>query len=263
MIRYVGFVATVVALVAAALFLLGGLPTSDAASAVGTATPFARSTATRPVAASSTAGQTPVPATSTPRPIQPAAVTVSATPTVPAMILVGPAETIPPGAMFDLALWFSSPAITRGAQFGLAFDPSKIQITGIDEGDYYHSWAAGNGATTMLFPGFQVDAQHGWVKVIGLTIMGGAGAPPYAGGPTGSGILATVHCLALPTASGSTGVTLEEVAVGIPTDKGITENVPTVQVTDTVLIIGSADRAAIRAATPMPRLVTTCPRCRP
>jgi hypothetical protein len=171
------------------------------------------------------------------------------------MILVGPAEPIPPGATFDLALWFSSPTITRGAQLGLAFDPSKIQITGVDEGDYYRSWATGNQATTMLFPGFQVDPQHGWVHPVRLTIMGGAGAPPYAGGPAGSGILATVHCVALPNASGSTGVMLESVVVVSPTDKGITESAPTVQVTDAVVSIGKVPGATVRLATPTPRLL--------
>jgi hypothetical protein len=172
------------------------------------------------------------------------------------MVLVGPASLIPPGATFDLAVWLSSPVITRGAQFGLTFDPSKIQVTGIDEGDYYRSWAAANGASTILMPGFQVDGQHGWVQAVAVAIMAGTATPqPPVSGPTGSAILATVHCRALPTVSGNTSVRLEAVVVAKPTEKEISISVPSVNVTDAVLSIGKAEGAVAWPATPTPRSV--------
>jgi hypothetical protein len=194
-------------------------------------------------------------ATATRGPIQPAAVTLTPNPTMPAMILVGPAGPIPPGAAFDLGVRFSSPVVTRGAQFGLAFDPAKAQVTGIDEGEYYRSWASRNGASSILFPRAQVDAQNGRVSAVGLVILGGTGTAPYGGGPTGAAVLATVHCVAAPGASGSTSVTLEDVVVSESASAGVIVGAPSVQITDAALVVGNAVGAGARVATSTPRLV--------
>src|SRR5689334_1985166 len=152
MIRSFGFGMTVLAMVAVAWVVAGGLSTISAARAVVTPTPVLSITALRqtPVKPAST----PTPANSTPsaRPIQPSGLIAMAIPTIPAMMLIAPAEPIPPGAAFDLQVWFSSPVVSRGAQFGLSFDPSKVQIMGIDQGSYYATWATANSAATVMVP---------------------------------------------------------------------------------------------------------------
>jgi hypothetical protein len=174
------------------------------------------------------------------------------------MVLVGPAGPIPPAATFDLAVWLSRPAVTRGAQFGLTFDPGKVQITGIDEGDYYRSWASRNGASSVVLPQFQIDAPRGRVSTSAVAILGGTGAGPYVAGPTGSGVLATVHCAAASGASGSTSITLQEVVVSEPSDAG-SRSAPSVQVTDVTLVVGNAGGAAAPIVTPTPHVVTQPP----
>jgi hypothetical protein len=174
------------------------------------------------------------------------------TPAVPTLSLLAPTAPIVPGSAFDLTVSFTSPAATRGAQFGLSFDPRAIAVTGIDEGDYYRSWATAQQASTTVMPGFQVDVEQGWVEPYGIALLGG----PPTGGPSGSGVLATVHCKAKASASGRTTITLQSVAVGVPSANGsVTTNVPSVQVTDVVLGLGMVAWPGARLTKLAPRLV--------
>jgi hypothetical protein len=179
-------------------------------------------------------------------------------PTIPSLTLVPPSGPVAPGAPFDLTVSFASPSITWGAQFGLAYDPTQLQVTGIDEGDYYRSWAQANGVSTLVVPGFAVDTQKGWVEPLAIALLAGPGTNGVAlGRPGGAGVLATVHCVAGSGASGGTTITLQEVVVAQPAAAGVAQSAPSVTVTDAALEIGSAPLGlARRAARPAPRIVT-------
>src|SRR5262249_60878542 len=51
----------------------------------------------------------------------------------PSLSLVLPSGPIAPGAAFDAQVLLASPVATRGAQFGLSFDPRALTVTGGDE----------------------------------------------------------------------------------------------------------------------------------
>jgi len=81
---------------------------------------------------------------------------------------------------------------TRGTQFSLQFDASRLRCDSFAAGDYYSSWASANGAS--VFPvGFPptIDNSNGTVSNVAFALFGGTG------GPTGSGVLATCEFTAI------------------------------------------------------------------
>jgi hypothetical protein len=50
---------------------------------------------------------------------------------------------------FDLDVVIAAGAPTRGAQFGLRYDPALLQIDGVAEGSFYRSWAEQYGGRTL------------------------------------------------------------------------------------------------------------------
>jgi hypothetical protein len=220
MLRPLIFVVSVVAVIAVAVIAAGGFARFGQAQAVPT--PRALATGTAP-------------------------------PNTPTLTIVGPTGPIAPGARFDAQVVLNSPVVSRGVQFGLSYDPQLIQITGVDEGDYYRSWAQANGASTALVPGVNVDAQNGWLTTLGIALLGGT----RTAGPSGTGTLAVVHLQALAGTSGTPTLTFQDVLMSVPYGAGVAA-LPAVQVTDGALTVGSSTKAVaattrlLRAYTPAP-----------
>jgi hypothetical protein len=91
---------------------------------------------------------------------------------------------------------------SKTGQFGLTFDPTVLHCVGVDEGTFYKSWAQSNSATTLVYPSPTCNNTTGALTDMGIAILGNTNG----NGPSGSGLLATVHFTAL--ASGSSALTI-------------------------------------------------------
>lgn len=93
----------------------------------------------------------------------------------------------------------------RGYEFGLTYDPTKIDITAIAEGPFMKNWATANGcSTTSATGGWDVSGNSGTVAPAGYVVMGCAGPPPI--GVVGEGIIAVITVQALSATSGGTAL---------------------------------------------------------
>jgi len=144
------------------------------------------------------------------------------------------------GAEFDVMVRITVDGMTRGGQCDLVFDPRVVQVLSVQEGDWLKTWAAQNGASTLMMPSnVFIDNEEGKVPAVGVTIMGAqTPLPGFAdvatgAGPSGSGVLLVYRCRAL--APGDAGLKLANVMVldrnasKITGDK-VAVSVPTVQV---------------------------------
>jgi hypothetical protein len=187
-------------------------------------------------------------------------VVIEVVPNMPTSVQLSPnALAIKPGQTFDLEVDLTTAYTTRGTQFGLSYDPNLIEITKVDEGEYYRGWAIQNKAATGVFPSIKIDSQRGLVWPFGIAVLGG---PPSAG-PSGAGVLATIQGRAKPGATGTTTLKLQAVEISSVmssnvNDGGNIASVPSFSVGDAVISIGDnaaapptpASRALILTPTP-------------
>jgi hypothetical protein len=107
------------------------------------------------------------------------------------------APTVAPGANFDIDVLINSDTATRGAQFGVTFDPHLVRFSSADAGEFYSDWAdAHDGQATIAVP-FRAAVNAAQTSVGAVAILAGD-----AGGPSGSGRLLRMSFAALPGASG-------------------------------------------------------------
>ena len=166
-------------------------------------------------------------------------------------LAVVPSKTqVNPGDVFDLNITIQTNAQTRATQFDITFDPKLVEFTSdFQEGDFYKSWAADRGATTVVIPQPVPDNTAGKVKLTGIAILGAAAG---TGGPTGKGTLMTLHVKA--KAVGVVVFRLGNVIVADAGDvQGTTSALAGVKVQDGSVGIGSGETASTsvaREATP-------------
>jgi hypothetical protein len=102
--------------------------------------------------------------------------------------------TVNAGETFDVLLRIDTDQMTWGMQAGLRFDPKLIEVVKIEEGDFYKTWAAANGAQTLIVPGKPTaDNAKGVVPTMGITLLGTGAAGK---GPSGSGTWLVVRAKA-------------------------------------------------------------------
>ncbi len=111
----------------------------------------------------------------------------------------GPKE-VTAGQEFELALHANSLAAMRGAPMRFAFDPNRLAVVGIEEGDYFKQ----GGAKTSFSQ--RIDAKEGRVHV-------GVIREPLSGTP-GQGVLVTLKLKALTT--GAAEVVLQSMEAVVP-----------------------------------------------
>jgi hypothetical protein len=112
----------------------------------------------------------------------------SGTVTVGERVSVSPlSQAVNKGQSFDVSVIVNSALPTRGAQVGLTFDPAVMDYLGYTEGTFYSDWALAHGNDTNVDPE-PAESSAGHISDIGVYITG-----TTAGGPTGSGTLATFH----------------------------------------------------------------------
>jgi hypothetical protein len=116
------------------------------------------------------------------------------------------------GDEFTIPVTLTTDVTSWGAQFGLTYDPTLIEITSVDEGGFYKDWAAANGASGMTMPKPKADNAKGEFPVTAFFLVG---ANPGKG-PTGNGTLAWLHIKALK--DGTATLKLNRIQV---TDSGV------------------------------------------
>jgi hypothetical protein len=164
---------------------------------------------------------------------------------MPTSVKLSPdALAVKPGESFEVNVWLTTAYTTRGAQFGLSYDPRLIEVTGVVEGEYYRTWAMRNKASTGLVPKVMIDPERGLVRPFAIAVLGG----PPTDGPNGSGSLATVQGRARPGASGTTTLRLEGVEISSVQSSDVNANgsitsVPSATIADAQIAVG--DSAAL------------------
>jgi hypothetical protein len=134
------------------------------------------------------------------------------------VVSISPAQTsIEPGSTLTVTVELDTIPSSRSAQFGLSFDPTVLSCDSVSQGPFYSDWATDNGGSTFLFPDPPViDNVNGKIEEFGISILGAVINPPpspgHAGGPVGSGTLATIVFMAV--GEGSTDLTLTGVVIG-------------------------------------------------
>jgi hypothetical protein len=184
--------------------------------------------------------------------------TVQFKPTEPTSVRLAPdAIALTPGQEFSIDVWLNSAYTTRGAQLGLEWDPKLVEVTKVDEGEFFRSWAVGHSETTVVVPGVKIDNDRGQLIPVGISLMGGVATD----GPQSNGVLATIHGRAKPGASGTTRLRLDgvEVVAVLPSvidpAHGDLQSLPAVAVADTMISVGPSPTAPspapARTATPV------------
>ncbi len=82
----------------------------------------------------------------------------------------------------------------------------------MQEGAYYSGWAADNEAWTYFKAG-AIDNEKGKVESCAITLLGGKGSPTEKGGPSGSGVVASLTVTAVDGVNGISDVMLSDVII--------------------------------------------------
>jgi hypothetical protein len=182
---------------------------------------------------------TPLP-TTTPSSATPTPATVPGNGT---LSIATPTGTVSAGQTVTLNVMISSDVPVIGAQFGLTFDPTLVQITSVVDGTYFSNFTAASGGSTLDFPGWTPDNTHGSVSVSSIALLGA----PSGQGPTGSGVLATITLNTV--ANGLATLTFTQPVVESPNAAQEAAPISNLVVTNGELQIGPASPTAIVSST--------------
>ncbi|MDR3578022.1 MAG: cohesin domain-containing protein [Anaerolineaceae bacterium] len=169
-----------------------------------TDTPNGQSTVTPTFTSTITPTLTPSPSatqTATSNGLPSSTPTITATP-VTQLSANGPSQAVNLNQAFDVPIMINVAQASKSGQFGLTFDPAVLHCVGVDEGTFYKGWAQSNSTSTLVYPIPACNNTAGTLSDMGIAILGNTSG----NGPSGSGLMATVHFTAL--ASGSSALTI-------------------------------------------------------
>jgi hypothetical protein len=106
-----------------------------------------------------------------------------------------PSITASNGQSITMDLTVDTTAATRGIQFAVSFNPAVLRCEGVTEGNFYSDWANANNASSMVFPSPSCNNTTGTISDMGILLLGGP-----SGGPTGTGVIATLRFTVLSNA---------------------------------------------------------------
>jgi hypothetical protein len=154
-----------------------------------------------------------------------------------------PSQSVAVGETFSATVVLDTGSLfSRGVQFGLRFDPTVVQLTHVEEGDFYQTWARAHGGQTTVTPLPTTDDDAGTVSVLGLAILGG----PADEGPVGRGVIYTLTGRVI--REGTATLALHDVLVANPDDRGFAPTVVNATVTGVPLGAGSATPTGARSS---------------
>jgi hypothetical protein len=125
------------------------------------------------------------------------------------------------GDSFTVDVAVSVDRLSRGAQFGLTFDQTVVEVDSVDEGTFYQDWAHANGKDTIIFPNWTPDNSSGTVSAGSVLVTSGGSASSSQdenSGAQGNGVVATISLKAL--ANGTSTLTLTNAVVSGLDDRG-------------------------------------------
>jgi hypothetical protein len=151
-------------------------------------------------------------------PAQAAVCSVSASPSL---------STISPGSAFDVNIIINTDSPTRGFQFAVTWDPTKVQCNSVTKGTYFDAFAAANNGdvfylpanaaadnTAGRFPKNTNTIPSGSPTCQNVSLTGANGPNGTYLGPTGSGTAFVLHMTALGTGSGTVSFILSNIILG-------------------------------------------------
>jgi len=106
------------------------------------------------------------------------------------------------GSSFSVDLVVNTSTGLLSWQSNITFDPSKMQCTGIEEGDFLSYYASVNGGVSIPISNPVIDNQNGTISNIGYTVLGVG-----MGGRSGIGTLCVLNFVANSPASGTGMIT--------------------------------------------------------
>src|SRR5262249_57958070 len=109
------------------------------------------------------------------------------------LALAAGVSTVEAGDPFSVQVMINTAAISKGVQFGLAYNPKLLKLVGVDEGTFYKDWADQRGASTLLVRGRGIDPDTGHLQTMGIAVIAGPD-----GGVTGKGLGASLRFHAMP-----------------------------------------------------------------
>lgn len=154
------------------------------------------------------------------------------------MLSLTPAQTtLAVGETFTLSLEIDSVPEVRAVQFGLEFDPGRICLQGVSMGGFFSDWIlaapAPNNLQTLLFP--PPDVQD--CALVGDTAVLVLGDLAF-GGPSGSGVIADFHFLAVSAGAAEVNVTHVQVASADTDELGNPSSLPVEVLASEVVVQG-------------------------
>jgi hypothetical protein len=188
--------------------------------------------------------------------VESAPMAIEVVPNEPTTVRLSPDSlALKPGQEFSVDIWLDTAYTTRGTQLSLNYDPRLIEVTKVDEGEYYRTWAIKNKASSLIVPGVKIDQAHGRVAPFAIALFQGTSND----GPHGNGLIATIQGRAKPGASGTTTLKLDNVEVSAVISSNINaagsiQSVPEVALADAQISVGDSvsppTPPAARTATP-------------
>ncbi len=132
----------------------------------------------------------------------------------PSLSIATEKTEISAGETFTVNILVNSSKQTRGAQFGIKFDPAVLQCRNGTEGQFYKNWAAENGCSTITMPTeASIDNDGGKVDLMAVVVLGQTETGFNTGveiGAQGSGIIYSFEMLAKVGAHGDTVIELTD-----------------------------------------------------
>ncbi len=152
------------------------------------------------------------------------------------ILSIVPASTnVNPGDSFDISVRFNTDIPTWGIQFEITYNPSLVEITGVQMGSFYQEWASQNGAESMMIPSPAPDNSRGVLPTFSVIILGAESGK----GPVGEGEVVLLNAKAKPGVKGSVEFKLSQVQVSDTGIYGIAVEVGGVRLQNAVVAIGS------------------------
>jgi len=132
------------------------------------------------------------------------------------------ADTVKPGDKFDVSIRVTNSQPSRGVQFSLSWDPSKIQCDSVEQGDYFSRFAQANNGDLFIIPSANPPADNtagifpkpsGSNTYVAIAMTGAWASDNTELGVTGSGNIYILHMSVKAGASGTANLTLGNIKV--------------------------------------------------
>jgi hypothetical protein len=131
--------------------------------------------------------------------------------------LIPSVSTVKAGETFDLSVEVTTDTPSRGMQFAITWDPTKVQCTSTETGTYFQSFATAHNGDIYIVPSATAVADNSNGRfpkdntgILMITISGAKAPDNSLYGVVGSGVVFVLHMTAKAGASGSVAFKLSD-----------------------------------------------------